>query len=123
MNVWPSGRTMSSTINVKHTHSMVNWAAFHPSLPLIVSGADDRQVKLWRYNAALLPAGGRGRRGQLHEGPAAGGRSAAAWSRSGKRRCFPAGYVPSAASTRANSGVMTGERRSFGFVVADMLRT
>ncbi|MEW5314346.1 MAG: hypothetical protein WDW38_005854 [Sanguina aurantia] len=28
----------------------VNWAAFHPSLPLIVSGADDRQVKLWRYN-------------------------------------------------------------------------
>eukprot|EP00268_Persea_americana_P024120 TRINITY_DN2358_c0_g1_i2.p1 TRINITY_DN2358_c0_g1~~TRINITY_DN2358_c0_g1_i2.p1 ORF type:complete len:1219 (+),score=265.30 TRINITY_DN2358_c0_g1_i2:284-3940(+) len=28
----------------------VNWAAFHPSLPLIVSGADDRQVKLWRMN-------------------------------------------------------------------------
>ncbi|GFH20541.1 coatomer subunit alpha, partial [Haematococcus lacustris] len=28
----------------------VNWASFHPSLPLIVSGADDRQVKLWRYN-------------------------------------------------------------------------
>ncbi|EFJ08647.1 hypothetical protein SELMODRAFT_447957 [Selaginella moellendorffii] len=28
----------------------VNWAAFHPSLPLIVSGADDRQVKLWRIN-------------------------------------------------------------------------
>eukprot|EP00201_Polytomella_parva_P004063 CAMPEP_0175079292 /NCGR_PEP_ID=MMETSP0052_2-20121109/24734_1 /TAXON_ID=51329 ORGANISM="Polytomella parva, Strain SAG 63-3" /NCGR_SAMPLE_ID=MMETSP0052_2 /ASSEMBLY_ACC=CAM_ASM_000194 /LENGTH=1320 /DNA_ID=CAMNT_0016349591 /DNA_START=62 /DNA_END=4023 /DNA_ORIENTATION=+ len=28
----------------------VNWAAFHPSLPLIVSGADDRQIKLWRYN-------------------------------------------------------------------------
>eukprot|EP01113_Clastostelium_recurvatum_P048774 TRINITY_DN894_c0_g1_i4.p1 TRINITY_DN894_c0_g1~~TRINITY_DN894_c0_g1_i4.p1 ORF type:complete len:1261 (+),score=453.13 TRINITY_DN894_c0_g1_i4:106-3888(+) len=26
----------------------VNWAAFHPSFPLIVSGADDRQVKLWR---------------------------------------------------------------------------
>lgn len=32
----------------------VNWAAFHPSLPLIVSGADDRQVKLWRMNGALL---------------------------------------------------------------------
>lgn len=31
----------------------VNWAAFHPSLPLIVSGADDRQVKLWRYNGGL----------------------------------------------------------------------
>eukprot|EP01119_Soliformovum_irregulare_P024827 TRINITY_DN8_c0_g4_i1.p1 TRINITY_DN8_c0_g4~~TRINITY_DN8_c0_g4_i1.p1 ORF type:complete len:1245 (-),score=439.76 TRINITY_DN8_c0_g4_i1:63-3797(-) len=28
----------------------VNWATFHPSNPLIVSGADDRQVKLWRYN-------------------------------------------------------------------------
>ncbi|XP_075986901.1 coatomer subunit alpha isoform X2 [Anticarsia gemmatalis] len=30
----------------------VNWASFHPSLPLIVSGADDRQVKLWRMNDA-----------------------------------------------------------------------
>jgi coatomer protein complex subunit alpha (xenin) len=28
----------------------VNWASFHNSLPLIVSGADDRQVKLWRMN-------------------------------------------------------------------------
>lgn len=28
----------------------VNWAAFHPTLPLLVSGADDRQVKLWRMN-------------------------------------------------------------------------
>ncbi|CAN6979737.1 unnamed protein product [Brassica rapa subsp. trilocularis] len=28
----------------------VNWAAFHPTLPLIVSGADDRKVKLWRTN-------------------------------------------------------------------------
>lgn len=28
----------------------VNWAAFHPTLPLVVSGADDRQVKLWRMN-------------------------------------------------------------------------
>ncbi len=32
----------------------VNWAAFHPTLPLIVSGADDRQVKLWRMNGAAL---------------------------------------------------------------------
>ncbi|XP_013165645.1 PREDICTED: coatomer subunit alpha isoform X2 [Papilio xuthus] len=30
----------------------VNWAAFHPSLPLIVSAADDRQVKFWRMNDA-----------------------------------------------------------------------
>ena len=28
----------------------VNWAGFHPTLPLIVSGADDRQVKMWRMN-------------------------------------------------------------------------
>jgi coatomer protein complex subunit alpha (xenin) len=28
----------------------VNWAAFHPNLPLIVSGADDRLIKLWRMN-------------------------------------------------------------------------
>ncbi|PRD19692.1 UNVERIFIED_CONTAM: Coatomer subunit alpha [Trichonephila clavipes] len=28
----------------------VNWAAFHNTMPLIVSGADDRQVKLWRMN-------------------------------------------------------------------------
>lgn len=32
----------------------VNWASFHPTLPLIVSGADDRQVKLWRMNGVLL---------------------------------------------------------------------
>lgn len=32
-----------------HTRG-VNWAAFHPNLPLIVSGADDRQVKLWRMS-------------------------------------------------------------------------
>ena len=28
----------------------VNWASFHPTQPLIVTGADDRQVKLWRMN-------------------------------------------------------------------------
>ena len=28
----------------------VNWASFHATLPLIVSGADDRQVKMWRMN-------------------------------------------------------------------------
>lgn len=28
----------------------VNWATFHPTLPLIISGADDRQVKLWRMS-------------------------------------------------------------------------
>ncbi|KAJ0025402.1 hypothetical protein Pint_09052 [Pistacia integerrima] len=28
----------------------VNWASFHPTLPLIVSAADDRQVKIWRMN-------------------------------------------------------------------------
>ncbi|OZJ05293.1 hypothetical protein BZG36_01950 [Bifiguratus adelaidae] len=28
----------------------VNWVSFHPTLPLIVSAGDDRQVKLWRMN-------------------------------------------------------------------------
>jgi coatomer protein complex subunit alpha (xenin) len=28
----------------------VNWASFHPTLPLIVSCADDRQIKLWRMS-------------------------------------------------------------------------
>ncbi|XP_014218663.1 coatomer subunit alpha [Copidosoma floridanum] len=30
----------------------VNWACFHSNLPLIVSGADDRQIKMWRTNDA-----------------------------------------------------------------------
>lgn len=28
----------------------VNWASFHPELPLIISGGDDRSVKLWRMS-------------------------------------------------------------------------
>lgn len=28
----------------------VNWASFHPTLPLVISGADDRQIKLWRMS-------------------------------------------------------------------------
>ena len=28
----------------------VNWASFHPTLPLIVSAGDDRQIKLWRMS-------------------------------------------------------------------------
>lgn len=28
----------------------VNWVSFHPSMPLIVSGADDRTVKIWRMH-------------------------------------------------------------------------
>mmetsp|Transcript_119841 Transcript_119841/g.189744 ORF Transcript_119841/g.189744 Transcript_119841/m.189744 type:complete len:1240 (+) Transcript_119841:60-3779(+) len=28
----------------------VNWASFHPTQPLVVSGADDRLIKLWRMN-------------------------------------------------------------------------
>jgi len=30
----------------------VNWVAFHPTLPLIVSAADDRLIKLWRMSGA-----------------------------------------------------------------------
>lgn len=32
----------------------VNWAAFHPTLPLIVTAADDRLVKLWRMNESKV---------------------------------------------------------------------
>ncbi|KAI7861924.1 coatomer protein alpha subunit [Spinellus fusiger] len=32
-----------------HDHG-VNWVSFHPTLPLIVSAGDDRQVKMWRMN-------------------------------------------------------------------------
>lgn len=32
-----------------HDHG-VSWASFHPTLPLIISAGDDRQVKLWRMN-------------------------------------------------------------------------
>ncbi|RCN23767.1 WD domain, G-beta repeat protein, partial [Ancylostoma caninum] len=28
----------------------VNWVAFHHTMPILVSGSDDRQVKMWRYN-------------------------------------------------------------------------
>ena len=35
----------------------VNWASFHPTLPLIVSGADDRLIKLWRMNGMLRRLG------------------------------------------------------------------
>ena len=31
----------------------VNWASFHPTLPMIVSGADDRSVKTWRMSGSL----------------------------------------------------------------------
>ena len=32
----------------------VNWVAFHPTLPLIVSAGDDRLVKLWRMSGGSL---------------------------------------------------------------------
>lgn len=28
----------------------VNWASFHPKLNFIVSSADDKKIKLWKYN-------------------------------------------------------------------------
>jgi len=28
----------------------VNWVAFHPTVNFIASGADDRKIKLWKYN-------------------------------------------------------------------------
>ena len=35
----------------------VNWVAFHPTLPLIVSAGDDRLVKLWRMSGMALTLG------------------------------------------------------------------
>lgn len=32
----------------------VNWVAFHPTLPLIISAGDDRLVKLWRMSGMTL---------------------------------------------------------------------
>lgn len=26
----------------------VNWVVFHPTLPIIVSASDDRQIRIWR---------------------------------------------------------------------------
>ncbi|KAJ3044580.1 hypothetical protein HDV00_001506 [Rhizophlyctis rosea] len=45
------GNTDAMTKYVLEGHDRgVNWATFHPTMPLIVSGADDRVVKLWRMN-------------------------------------------------------------------------
>ena len=32
----------------------VNWCSFHPTLNLIVSAADDRKVKLWKYTGKII---------------------------------------------------------------------
>lgn len=32
----------------------VNWATFHPTMPLVISGADDRQIKLWRMSESKV---------------------------------------------------------------------
>ena len=45
----------------------VNWAAFHPTMPLVVSGADDRQVKLWRMNENKVRSSALGSPHSVHE--------------------------------------------------------
>lgn len=35
----------------------VNWVAFHPTLPLIVSAGDDRLIKLWRMSGMVIKPG------------------------------------------------------------------
>ena len=45
-----------------------DWACFHHTLPLIISGADDRQVKLWRMNGERRGGEGRGGAGRGGEG-------------------------------------------------------
>lgn len=29
----------------------VNWCAFHSDQPYIISAADDKKIKLWKYNS------------------------------------------------------------------------
>lgn len=49
------GQTDAIVKHVLEGHDRgVNWVCFHPTLPLIVSGADDRQVKLWRMNGEFM---------------------------------------------------------------------
>lgn len=43
-------RAKSITDNLTQHDRGVNWAYFHPTLPLIVSCGDDRQIKLWRMS-------------------------------------------------------------------------
>ena len=45
------GNTDVMVLHVLEGHDRgVNWATFHPKDSLIVSGADDRQVKFWRMS-------------------------------------------------------------------------
>ncbi|EGF83385.1 hypothetical protein BATDEDRAFT_32736 [Batrachochytrium dendrobatidis JAM81] len=45
------GNTDAVVKYVLEGHSRgLNWASFHPTMPLIVSGGDDRLIKLWRMN-------------------------------------------------------------------------
>ena len=32
----------------------VNWVSFHNTMPILVSGSDDRLVKMWRYNESKV---------------------------------------------------------------------
>lgn len=51
LNQDPFGNTDVMVKFVLEGHERgVNWAAFHPTAPLIVSGGDDRVVKIWRMN-------------------------------------------------------------------------
>ena len=46
---WRKEAFSLSTLEQGHDRG-VNWVAFHPTLPLLLSGADDKQLKIWRYN-------------------------------------------------------------------------
>jgi coatomer protein complex subunit alpha (xenin) len=41
--------SLFSFVGMQHDRG-INWASFHPTLPLIVSCGDDRQIKLWRMS-------------------------------------------------------------------------
>lgn len=51
--LFSSGDAMVKHVLEGHDRG-VNWAAFHPTLPLVISGSDDRQVKLWRMSESKV---------------------------------------------------------------------
>lgn len=49
-DLFGTGDAIVRYLLIGHTRG-VNWVSFHPSLPLIISGADDRQVGSAHHNS------------------------------------------------------------------------
>jgi WD domain, G-beta repeat len=48
-NIFATGNSSCKYVMKGHKDG-VNWACFHPNLPLLASAANDRQVKIWRMS-------------------------------------------------------------------------